>query len=92
MVKKPFLVAALVKHPFLMAKNTCIYSFLLVILSGCTTIEVVAPLPCPDRPTLTPLTEDLQLQMPEDALYIIGENQLALKAYAKKLEARASCK
>ena len=75
----------------MMVKKTCIYSFMLVILSGCTTIEVAAPLPCPERPVLLPMPEDLQLQMPEDAVLISAENQLRLKAYAKKLEARAQC-
>ena len=63
----------------------------LTIGSACTTIEVAAPLPCPERPVLLPLTEDMQLQMPEDAVLIIAENQLKLKAYAKKMEARAQC-
>lgn len=64
---------------------------ILVSGSGCTTIEVAAPLPCPARPTLSPIPDDMQLRMGEDAVYIVGENQLKLKAYAKKLEARAGC-
>lgn len=64
---------------------------LAIILSGCTTVEIVDTLPCPSRPVLTPIPEDLQLRMPEDAVFIVAENQLKLKAYAKKLEARAGC-
>jgi hypothetical protein len=67
-------------------------SFLALISgSGCTTIEVASPVPCPYRPDLTPLPEDLQLRMPPDAVFIVAENQLKLKAYAKKLEVRAGC-
>ena len=72
-------------------KSVLLTSFLILTTGSCTTVEIVEPLPCPDRPKLVSLTEDLQLQIPEDALLIIGENQLALKAYAKKLETRAGC-
>jgi len=76
MVRNPFLVVALVTLPFLV---------------GCSRIYVEPDIPCPDRPTLSAIPEDLQLQMPEDAVWIVAQNQLALKAYAKKLEARAGC-
>ena len=66
-------------------------SFLILTTGSCTTVEVVEPLPCPPRPSLTAIPEDLQLRMPEDAVFIIAENQLKLKAYSKKLEARAGC-
>lgn len=65
----------------------------LILTSGsaCTTIELAAPLPCPERPLLTPVPEDLQIRIPEDALLILAENQATLKAYARKLEGRAGC-
>jgi hypothetical protein len=59
--------------------------------SACTTVEIVSDVPCPNRPTLTPIPEDLQLRMPPDVVFIVAENQLKLKAYAKKLEVRAGC-
>ena len=79
MVNKPFLRNLLVKV-------SCI-SFLL----GCTTVTVQPDLPCPIRPELMPIPEDLQLQMPSDAVWIVAENQLLLKKYAKQLEVRAGC-
>ena len=79
MVNKPFFRNLLVKV-------SCI-SFLL----GCTTVTVEPDLPCPDRPELMPLPVDLQIQMPPDAVWIVAENQLLLKKYAKALEARAGC-
>ena len=73
-------------------KSALLTSFaILTIGSGCTTIEVAAPLPCPSRPILSPIPDDVQLRMGEDAVFIVSDNQLKLKAYAKKLEARASC-
>ena len=59
-------------------------------LAGCTTIRV-SDVPCPDRPDLLPMPVDLQIRMPPDAVFIVAENQLALKEYAKKLEVRAGC-
>lgn len=64
---------------------------LCVFLTGCCTTVVEPDLPCPPRPDLIPVPVDLQLRMPPDAVWIVAENQLALKAYAKKLEARANC-
>ena len=58
---------------------------------SCATVTVEPDLPCPTRPELLPIPVDLQIQMPPDAVWIVAENQLALKAYAKKLEARAGC-
>ena len=60
-------------------------------LQGCTTYTAKPDLPCPDRPVLTAIPEDLQLRMPEDVVFIVGSNQLLLKTYAKKLEVRAGC-
>lgn len=72
-------------------KSALLASFLILTTGSCTTIEVAPILPCPERPTLEALPDDLQLRIPEDALLIIGRNQLAMKAYAKKIEARAGC-
>ena len=57
---------------------------------GCA-YPVKNTLPCPDRPELLALPVDLQIQMPPDAVWIVAENQLALKAHIKKLEVRAGC-
>lgn len=62
---------------------------ILGMLSGCCSYAVKNDAPCPERPKLTAIPQDLQLRMPPDALWIVGQNQLALKEYAKKLEARA---
>lgn len=59
--------------------------------SACHTIEIVEPLPCPARPTLVAVSPELQQQAPEELIQIVSDNQLKLKAYAKKLEVRASC-
>ena len=64
---------------------------ILGIMAGCTTYAVKSDVPCPQRPVLTAIPEDLQLRMGEDAVFIVGSNQLALKAYAKKLEVRSGC-
>lgn len=63
----------------------------LIVGSACTTVEIVEPLPCPERPILYVIPEDMQLRMGEDAVGLVAENQLLLKRYAKKLEARAGC-
>ena len=64
---------------------------LITAFSGCATYTVQPDLPCPDRPELIPLPTDIQLRMGEDAVFIVGSNQIALKTYAKKLEVRAGC-
>ena len=60
-------------------------------ISSCSKTVVEPSVPCPNRPVLVELSEDLQLQMPPDAVFIVGQNQLALKEYAKKLESRLKC-
>ena len=62
-----------------------------LVMSGCTTHVVKSELPCPQRPVLTAIPEDIQLRMGEDAVFIVGSNQIALKTYAKKLEVRSGC-
>lgn len=96
---------------------------LAIMLSGCTTVEVMDALPCPPRPALTPITEvdqkniygndfldlihsitndpeailqaDMLHEQTEESARLVlsrsAENQLLLKKYAKKLEARAGC-
>ena len=72
-------------------RTVLLASFLTLTLGSCTSIEVKPDLPCPLRPVLTPIPEDLQMRMPEDAIWIVAQNQLAMKEYAKKLEARSNC-
>ena len=62
---------------------------LFLLLSGCCTTTVEPTVDCPPRPDLLPVPEDIQLRMGEDGVFIVAENQLRLKEYAKKLEARA---
>ena len=64
---------------------------IVLILASCSTTIVQNDLPCPPRPVLTALSEDLQLQMPEGAIFIIAENQLRLKRHIKDLEVLAAC-
>ena len=64
---------------------------LAVLLTGCSTTIVQNDLPCPPRPVLTALSKDLQLQMPEDAIFIVAENQLLLKRHIKDLEVLDAC-
>ena len=72
-------------------KNVFLASFLILTTIGCSKTVVKPDIPCPNRPQLVGITEDLQLQTPEDVLFIVAENQLRLKKYAKQLEARAGC-
>ncbi len=64
---------------------------ILITGSACTTIEVAAPLPCPARPVLAPITVEMQIEMQPATVLIVAQNQLKLKTYTKKLEARAQC-
>jgi hypothetical protein len=79
-------------------------TFIVVVLTyivGCSTVTP-DPLPCPPRPILSPISQELQilspisqelqLQTPIEVLEIVTENQIRLKAYAKKLEVRACAK
>ena len=61
-----------------------------MIGSGCQTTPI-EPLPCPPRPILESISIELQSQTPTEVLDIATTNQIRLKAYAKKLEARARC-
>ena len=72
-------------------RTVLLASFLILTAGSCSKTVVEPSVPCPNRPVLIELSEDLQLQMPPDAVFIVGQNQLALKEYAKKLEARLKC-
>jgi hypothetical protein len=75
-----------------MILRTVVLTSCLILTTGSCTRFVVQPeLPCPDRPELMPLPVDLQLQMPVDAIWIVAENQLALKSHIQKLESRLGC-
>ena len=71
-------------------RNIPLLGILVPILGmyGCA-YPVKNTLPCPDRPALMDIPVDLQIQMPPEVVWIVAENQLALKAHIKKLEARA---
>ena len=64
---------------------------ILVPFSGCTRTIVQPSLPCPARPVLASITVDEQMSMDPAVIFKVAENQLRLKAYAKKLEVRAGC-
>ena len=68
-----------------------ILGMLLPILGSCQTPIAPDPLPCPPRPLLTPITPEEQRQINPDVLEKIASNQIELKAYSRKLEARAGC-
>lgn len=70
-------------------KKIPLLGILVPLLGSCCTTPV--DYPCPDRPELMPVPVDLQIQMPPDAVWIVAENQLALKRYARKLEEIAGC-
>ena len=73
--------------------NIPILGILIPILgiSGCTCFTVKSDLPCPSRPVLEGFVlEDLD-SMTDEAQRKAAQNQIKLKTYAKKLEARAGC-
>lgn len=72
-------------------KSVLLLSIAILTLGSCKSAPVEPILPCPDRPVLNAIPEDLQLQTPPDVLFLTAENQLLLKEYAKKLEVRAGC-
>ena len=72
-------------------RTVLLASFLILTTGSCSKTVVEPSVPCPSRPVLTPLSIELQIEMPPEAVLIVGQNQLALKEYAKKLEARLKC-
>ena len=72
-----------------MILKSVVMSFaILTIGTSCCTTKVEPIVPCPDRPQLMAIPEDLILSANPDLLLIVAENQIALKAHIKKLEAR----
>ena len=70
-------------------KYAILFAILTTGISGCCTTKVEPALPCPDRPDLLAIPEDLLMAADPDLLFIVAENQGLLRAYAKKLENRA---
>ena len=61
---------------------------IVAILSGCASCPVPVTIDKPARPDLIPMSSDLWQQIPLEAQDTITHNDLALKRYAKQLEAR----
>ena len=72
-------------------RTVVLTSCLILTVGSCARFTVQPELPCPERPELMALPVDLQLQMPIDAIWIVAENQLALKSHIQKLESRLGC-
>lgn len=67
-------------------------SFLILISgSGCETYQIQSDIPCPSRPILEAVSPEEQVLIAPETLRKISSNQILLKRYAKKLEARANC-
>lgn len=65
--------------------------FVPILGTGCSTYQVQSDIPCPPRPILESITPVEQLSIDPQVLQKIVDNQLRLKSYSKKLEARAVC-
>ena len=75
-----------------MVKHTFIFTFLLVLLSGCGTTTIVGfDGPCPLRPELEPIPVELQIEIAPHTLMIIARNQLKLKQHIIDLEDLSGC-
>ena len=70
-----------------MYKSTVFAVIITVFLGGCCTTPDT--LPCPSRPILEEFTEQELETMSPDVQEKVATNQIRLKAYAKRLEARA---
>ena len=67
-------------------------SFLILTIgSGCERFVIQSDIECPARPLLEPITPAEQQLIAPETLGKIANNQIKLKSYAKKLEARAKC-
>ena len=62
--------------------------FVLIVGTGCCSTPISTTIDTPPRPVLIPLTQELWDQIPLEAQDTIAHNDLALKQYAKRLEAR----
>ena len=60
---------------------------LLLLMFGCISSPDI-PIGIPNRPHLIPLTVEMQVRIPVDALDIIAVNQAVLKNHIKRLENR----
>jgi len=60
-------------------------------LTACETYQVKPDVPCPARPILEAFVAEELDSMTDSAKSKAANNQIKLKAYAKKLEARAGC-
>ena len=60
-------------------------------LTSCGTTIVKPDIPCPPRPVLEGFVASELNTMSDEAKRKAANNQIKLKAYAKKLEARAGC-
>ncbi len=78
----------------MMTRHTPILGTLisLVLIQGCSTTVQVQEMPCPPQPLLHPITIEEQQQIDPDVLERLANNQIELKAYAKRLRVRAKCK
>ena len=70
-----------------MYKSLALSVIIALILGGCCTTPDT--LPCPSRPILEEFTEQELADIDPDVQAKIAANQIRLKAYAKRLEARA---
>jgi len=71
-------------------RNSVYIVGVLVLLSSCAT-TLPDPIPCPPRPILESFTIQELDSMGIESQEKIVTNQIRLKAYAMKLEARARC-
>ena len=60
---------------------------ILILIGSCAT-PIDTSIGVPDRPYLIPLTIEMQVRIPVDALDIIAVNQEVLKNHIKRLETR----
>jgi len=77
----------------LMIGRTKLLALVLICMGfiSCTPIVVQPDVPCPNRPTLAPITVAEQILIDPQVIRKLADNQLAMKEYAKKLEVRANC-
>ena len=60
----------------------------ILLLSGCASVPICTKIELPDRPNLIATPDTLWQTVPLEAQDIWANNDLSLKAYAKKLEGR----
>ncbi len=61
---------------------------ILILIGSCAATPIDSPIGVPERPYLIPLTIEMQVRIPVDALDIIAVNQEVLKNHIKRLEQR----